>query len=397
MRFMAERDEDGPDDEPGVGDTEPDDSQPLVIQTPVDVRSLTITVIAVIGTILMLQYARPVLIPIVIGVLISYVLAPAVTSLAKRGIPRVLGAFLILGALCGALGFGVYTLSDDVVDIIDDIPTAAEKLRERFNGPRARTQQDQGLLERVQEAAEKIDKTAAEASEPAPAPRLVQRVQVVDPPFRATDYLWSGGRGVVSFLGQAAVVLFLVYFLLVTDDLFKRKIVRIAGPTLSKKKISVQIMDDINRQISGFLRVQVITSAIVAAATGAVLFWFGLDNYVIWALFAGLFNSIPYLGPIVVSGGLAIVAFMQFDDLAMTAYISGSAMIITSLEGWLLTPVLMSRAAEMNPVAIFVGLLFFSWVWGVWGTILAVPMLMAVKAVCDRVEDLQGVGEMLGE
>src|SRR5690606_3886363 len=113
-------------------------------------------------------------------------------------------------------------------------------------------------------------------------------------------------------------------------------------------------------------------------ATGAVLFWFGLENYVVWALLAGVFNSIPYLGPIVVSGGLAMVAFMQFDDLAMTAYIAGSAMLITSLEGWLLTPVLMSRAAQMNAVAIFVGLLFFSWVWGVWGTILAVPMLMAI-------------------
>jgi predicted PurR-regulated permease PerM len=156
-------------------------------------------------------------------------------------------------------------------------------------------------------------------------------------------------------------------------------------------------MDDINRQISGFLRVQVITSAIVAVATGVALWWFGVDNYIIWALLAGVFNSIPYLGPIVVSGGLAIVTFMQFDDLATTVYVSGTALLITSLEGWLLTPVLMSRAAQMNPVAIFVGLLFFSWVWGVVGTILAVPMLMAIKAVCDRVEDFQPVGEMLGE
>jgi predicted PurR-regulated permease PerM len=277
------------------------------------------------------------------------------------------------------------------------MPHAAEKLRQRFNAPPTRVEAEQGLFERVQEAAERIDKTAAAASDPVPVSRGVQRVEVVTPPFRATDYLWSSGRGALSFLGQAAMVLFLVFFLLVTDDLFKRKIVKIAGPTLTKKKISVQIMDDINRQISGFLRVQVITSIIVAVATSAVLFWFGLDNYIIWGLLAGVFNSIPYLGPIVVSGGLAVVAFMQFDDLAMTSYIAGSALLITSLEGWLLTPVLMSRAAQMNPVAIFVGLLFFSWVWGVWGTILAVPMLMAIKAVCDGVEDFQPIGELLGE
>jgi predicted PurR-regulated permease PerM len=392
---MAERME-NPEDEGAVVATEADEPQPLIIRMPVDVRSLTITVIAVIGTILMLQYARPVLIPIVIGVLISYVLGPAVTSLAKRGIPRAVGAFVIIAMICGSLGFGAYTLSDEVVDIIDDIPQAAERFQRRFD---RRTQRptEQGLLERVQEAAEKLDKTAAEAAEPAPVTQGVQPVQVVDPPFSATDYLWSGGRGAVSFLGQFAIVLFLVYFLLVTDDLFKRKIVRIAGPTLTKKKISVQIMDDINRQISGFLRVQVITSAIVAVATAAALFWFGVDNYVVWGLLAGVFNSIPYLGPIVVTGGLALVTFMQFDDLATTAYVSGTALAITSLEGWLLTPVLMSRAAQMNPVAIFVGLLFWSWVWGVWGTILAVPMLMAIKAVCDRVEDFQPIGEMLGE
>ena len=182
-----------------------------------------------------------------------------------------------------------------------------------------------------------------------------------------------------------------------TRDLFKRKIVRIAGPTLTKKKISVQIMDEINQQISGFLRVQVITSAVVAVATGLALWWFGVDTYVGWGLLAGVFNAIPDLGPIVVAGGLAVVTFLQFDDLAITAYVAGTAMAITSLEGWLLTPLLMSRAAKMNPVAIFVGLLFWSWVWGVWGTILAVPMLMAIKAVCDRVEDFEPIGELLGE
>ena len=379
-----------------VAGADEEETAPVTIRMPVDVRSLTITVLAVIASILMLQYARPVLIPIVLGVLISYVLGPAVTSMAKRRIPRALGAFLILVLVCGSLGFGAYTLSDEAVDIIDDVPLAAEKLRQRLEG-RAATPAEQGLLERVQDAATQIDETAAKASDPAPAPRNVQRVQVVDPPFRASDYLWTGGRGLFNFVGQLAIVLFLVYFLLVTDDLFKRKIVKIAGPTLTKKKISVQIMDDINRQISGFLRVQVFTSALVATVTALALFWFGVDNYIIWGVLAGVFNSIPYLGPIIVTSGLAVVTFMQFDDLSITASVAGTALAITSLEGWLLTPVLMSRAAQMNPVAIFVGLLFWSWVWGVWGTILAVPMLMAIKAICDRVEDLHPVGELLGE
>jgi predicted PurR-regulated permease PerM len=98
-----------------------------------------------------------------------------------------------------------------------------------------------------------------------------------------------------------------------------------------------------------------------------------------------------------VTGGLGVVAFMQFDDLLRTMYICGTAFIITSLEGFLLTPALMSKAAKMNPVAIFIGLLFWSWIWGVWGTVLAVPMLMIFKTICDHVEDLEPIGELLGE
>ena len=132
-------------------------------------------------------------------------------------------------------------------------------------------------------------------------------------------------------------------------------------------------------------------------ATSVMLWWFGLHQYVVWGLLAGIFNSIPYLGPLVVTGGLGIVAFMQFDSVTTTLIICGGAFVITSLEGFLLTPALMSRASRINSAAIFTGLLFWSWVWGVWGPILAVPMLMMIKAVCDHIEDLQPVGELLGE
>jgi predicted PurR-regulated permease PerM len=264
-----------------------------------------------------------------------------------------------------------------------------------------------GVLRKVQEAATEIDRAAQEASAPTPAEQQaarqtkaqtgVQKVEVVEPAFRATDYLWSGGVGLLGFAGQFLLVLFLVYFLLVTGDLYKRKVVKIAGPRLSQKRITVQILDDINLQIASFMRVQVFTSFIVAVATAFALWSFGVQQFIVWGLAAGVFNSIPYLGPVLVTSGLGVVTFMQFDDLLKTAYVCGVAFAITSLEGFLLTPALMGRAAQMNPVAIFIGLLFWSWVWGLWGTILAVPMLMMLKAICDHVEDLQPIGELLGE
>jgi predicted PurR-regulated permease PerM len=193
------------------------------------------------------------------------------------------------------------------------------------------------------------------------------------------------------------VIFFLVYFFLVTGNLYKKKIVKIAGPHLWQKKLTVEILDEINTQIESFIRVQLLTSALVAAATMLALWYFGLRQFVIWGLLAGILNSIPYLGPLIVTGGLGVVAFIQFDDVRKTVMVCAVAFIITSLEGFLLTPALMSRAARMNPVAIFVGLLFWSWIWGIAGAVLAVPMLMMLKAVCDHIEDLQPVGELLGE
>lgn len=376
---------------------QPAEAEPVVVEMSdaMDVRNIALTVLAVIAAILTLRYAQSVLIPIVLAVLISYVLGPMVDSLARHGVSRWLGAALVIALVSGGLGYGIYKLAPQVMSIVDDMPDATRRLLDRSKVSRRRA--EESAIEKMQRAATEIDKATAAAAQPAPTQAGVTRVEVVDPPFRATDYLWAGGRSVVAFLAQFAMVLFLVFFLLVTGDLFKRKLVKIAGPTLTKKKITVQIMDDINKQISSFLRVQVLTSVIVGVLTGLSLWYFGLRQYVIWGMLAGVFNSIPYLGPLIVTGGLGTVAFIQFDDLLTTGYICAVALAITSLEGWLLTPALMSRASEMNPVAIFIGLLFWSWVWGVWGTILAVPMMMMFKAICDRVEDLQPVGELLGE
>ncbi len=369
-----------------------------------DVRNLALTVVAVLAVVLVLQYAQTVLIPIVIGTLISYGLAPFVGGLQRLRVPRAIGAAVAVTMLVGALGLAVYTLSDQAMAIVADVPQAAQRIRQRVRDHR---QNPGGPIEQVQQAAKEIDRAAQEAAAPTDAERRtarqvqastgVQKVEIVDPPFRATDYLWTGGASLAGFGTLFVLVLFLVYFFLVTGDLYKRKVVKIAGPTLTKKKITVQILDEINQQIANFMRVQVFTSFVVAVATGLALWWLGVANPIVWGLLAGVFNSIPYLGPIVVTGGLGVVTFLQFDDLLKTAYVCAVAFGITSLEGFLLTPMLMSRAAQMNPVAIFIGLLFWSWIWGVWGTILAVPMLMMLKAVCDHVEDLQPIGELLGE
>ena len=375
----------------------PDEPPPTVVDV-VTTPGLGVTFMASLALVFLLHWARSVFIPIVIGILLAYALEPPVTYLFKRvKIPRAIGAAIALGLLLTAIGIGFYSLSGQALQIVRQVPEAAERIRDRFQNKKGAD----GALGQVQRAATELQKTAEVASaEPdvkTPGAPPVQKVQVVEPAFDARSYLYWGGVNLVGGAGQAAVIFFLVYFFLVTGDLYKRKFVKIAGPALWQKKLTVQILDEINQQISSFIRVQVFTSFVVAVATAVALWYLGVQQYIIWGLLAGIFNSIPYIGPIVVSGALAVVAFIQFDDIPKTLTVCGVAFVITSLEGFLLTPALMGRAARMNPVAIFVGLLFFSFVWGIWGAILAVPMLMMLKAVCDHIDDLQPIGELLGE
>ena len=198
----------------------------------------------------------------------------------------------------------------------------------------------------------------------------------------------------LSVLGQTALVLFLTFFLLVYDDLFTRKLVENIGPTLGRKRITVQILNDIAMQIERYIVVQLFTSTVVGVAPGLTLWAVGLW---VWGIAAGVFNVVPYFGPLIVAAGLGGVRYLQFESIGWALGVAGLAMVITTVEGFWLTPALTARVAEMNRIAIFAGIMFWSWLWGVPGMLLAIPMMMVVKVVCDRVEGLQPIGNMLGE
>jgi predicted PurR-regulated permease PerM len=360
----------------------------------VDVRSAALTVLAGLAVILVLQYAQAMIIPIVLGLLISYALDPIVTFLARHHVPRPLGSAIVLMTLVGASGWLVYGLRSEVTSIVEQLPEAARRIRQSFEHDQPRAG---NAIQQVQKAATELEKAASAAATPAQPPSGVTRVQVEQPPIDISSYVVWGSIGIAAALGQLVLILFLAYFLLASGDLYRRKLVKIVGPSLSKKKVTVQILSEIDHQIEMFLLVQVFTSTIVALATWLAFRAIGLEQAAVWGLLAGIFNSIPYFGPVLVTGGTSVVAFMQFGTFHMAALVGGVSLVITSLEGFLLTPWLTSRASRMNAVAIFVGLLFWGWVWNVWGMLLAVPLLMVTKAVCDHVEDLKPVGELLGE
>ena len=362
------------------------------MESDVSVRSVALTVLAVAATMYLLHWAREAFIPIVLSILISYALEPIVSLLTRIHLHRILAAGLVVMMTGGALGYGVYALSDDAAAIVAQLPEAAQRLRRTM-------QRDggNGAIGQVQKAAEELQKTADQAAGPNPAPKNVTRVQIEEPAINVREYITWGSTGLIAFVGQATLVFFFVFFLLASGDLFKRKLVKLAGPSLEKKKITVQILDEINHQIAKFLFVRIITSVVVGIATWIAFRIIGLEQAALWGAAAGVFNSVPYFGPVIVAATTAIVAFLQFGTVAMAAYVASISLVITSIEGWLLTPWLTSRTARTNEVAIFIGLIFWSFLWGIWGTLLAVPMLVAVKAYCDHIEDLRPVGELLGD
>jgi predicted PurR-regulated permease PerM len=363
-------------------------SLPPFVPSSVHVRNLAFTLISVAIVVLLLQLMQPVLLPLVLAGLLFYALDRPVDWLQKQHVPRAVGAavmvFLVVSS-CGALA---YSLQGQALTVIDQLPVGARKLAATL---RKQPGAEAGAVEKVQQAAD-----ALQESEKRAAPPGVTRVQIEDRGFQASTFVWSSSVGLASAANQLVMVLFLAYFMLLSDELFKRKLVEIVG-TLSQKKATVNVLEDIAGQIEQFLVIQIVTSGAVAVVTGVALWAMGLQQAALWGLLAGIFNSIPYYGPLLVTAGLSIVGFLQFGTIGMTVAVAGVALLITTLEGSLLTPTLMSRASSMNQVAVFAGLLFWSWVWGIWGLLLAVPMMMVIKVICDHVEALQPVGHLLGE
>jgi predicted PurR-regulated permease PerM len=374
---------------------EPSEPVEPAAHSPGDGRNWPLALLAVFAVIAMLHWARAVCIPVMLGVLISYALSPLVTFLHQWRIPRAVGAAVLLLGILGGIGTLAFSLSDDAAALIETLPEAAQNFRRILHKEGLTSV---GVIDHMQKAANQLERAANDTGVHAsPAPSGVTRVQIEQPKLNVQDFLRTGTLGAVALAGQAGVVLFLAYFLLVAGDTFRRKLVKITGPALSKKKITVQVLDEITSQIQRYLLVQIATSLVVGVATWLAFLWIGLEHAAIWGIAAAVFNTIPYLGPVVVTGCTALVALLQFGTLGMAFLVGAVALLITSLEGYLLTPWLTGRASRMNAVTVFVGVLFWGWLWGVWGLLLGVPIIMVVKAVCDRVEDLKPVGQMLGD
>ena len=366
------------------------------VRNSVDAQGLALVILATIAVVFTLEWAQVFLIPLLVGILLAYTLNPLVVWLEKIKIHRIAGASLVIVAVVCALVFGTYSLRGQIQTIIEQLPEATDQLSKslaRLGDGRI------GAMQKVQIAASQLEQAASQATGIPSAPKKPATRVIIDDPlaFKTGNALWVGSMGAVGYLVQATMVIFLVFFLLLSGDTYKRKLVRLTGPSFSSKKITVQILSDINRSIQRYMFMLLITNILVALLTWISFHWIGVDNAGAWAVAAGLLHIIPYLGPGLILIAAGMVAFMQFDSFTMALLVTGTWLIITIFVGTFVTTWMTGRIARMNSAAVFISLLFWGWLWGVWGMLLSVPIVVIVKVVSEHIEPLHPVAELLGE
>ncbi len=350
--------------------------------------SIALIVLATLASLYALHVAREFVVPVVLAIVIAYLLDPLVALLQRQRIPRVVGATVVLLGLLALVLWCAYLLQGQVSSIVDRLPDIASKLSRSVG---ALMSGDDSMLQKVRRAATVLGGTGQP-----PAPRGA--AVVVD---RATDglnnMLWAGSLGVFALMAQTVVVLFLSWFLLVAGDMFKRKFIKMAGKTISQKKISVHMLDEINRSIQRYMLMLLITNTSLGICTYVLLKYLSINNAGTWALVAAALHLVPYFGAVMVSACLGVAAFMQFGTFPIAAAAAGGSMLIATLIGNGMTTWMTGRMARMNAVAVFVSLLLFTWLWGTWGMLLAIPLAVIAKVVADHVEGLEVLAEFLGE
>jgi predicted PurR-regulated permease PerM len=358
-------------------------------------HSVALTLLATLALVFALSWAQSFVISLLLGILFSYTLNPLVAGLEYFRVPRVIGATLVMFAVISAIGLSSYALRGEAQTIVDQLPKATSKLSSVVSHWRGG---QPGTMQKVQNAASALEKVTSQvAASPETGKRTPTYVVVTPPPFKLSTLLWSSWSGVMTFFGQAIMVAFLTYFLLLSGDTFKRKLVRLAGPTLTRKKITVHILDDINSSIQSYMFMLLITNAMVGLLTWATFSWLGLDNAGAWAVAAAVLHIIPYFGPAITAGVTGMAAFIQFDSISTALTVGGASLLIATLIGTLITTWMTGRFAKMNTSAVFIALLFWTWLWGVWGMLLSIPIIVIIRVVSQHIEQLHPVAELLSD
>jgi predicted PurR-regulated permease PerM len=387
-------------DSPGIEAAASTPSTDSVAAAPLPARPLPMTlgvgILTVIAVVAALYLARAFFVPLLIGILASYALRPVVNWLKACYIPRAAGAALVLAVLIAGVSWATLSLGDDAAAMIEKLPEAARKVRQHVSdaqevGPTA--------LQKIQEAATELQGAAADATrenKPAKPALPASAIRETEPSVWLRNYILTQSALLFTVAAQTPIVLLLAYFLLASGEHFRRKLVQLVGPSLSRKKDAVRILEEIDVQIQRYLLATLGSNVMVAIVTWLAFKALGMEQAGVWGVTAGVLHFIPYLGPVLFAIASGMAGFMQFGTALNAFAVAGVSLLVAGAVGSLFMTWLQSRFARVNAAVLFIALLFFGWLWGIWGLLLGAPLVAIAKVICDRVESLRPVGELLG-
>ena len=365
---------------PGAGQDEAtDDTSPVrALGDRIDLKTVALVGLFILAALYTLRLARPFILPIVVAVLLDFLLTPALRWLKKLRIPEPLGAALILLSVVGVIAGTAYNLATPAAAWVRRAPETMEVARERLAVLRRPMEQVSRAAEEVQSATD-VDGEGKE------------QVEIAGPSLTKQAF-----GGTMSILGFISIAGFLTYFLLAAGDLFLQKLIKVL-PQFRDKRRAVSIAREIEEQVSVYILTTSAINAGVGVLTGIALWACGMPNPVLWGLVAGLLNYMPYVGAFITLGVLGLAALVSFDTLGRALVVPGAFFIVNLIEANIVTPLVLGNRLRLNTVAIFIGMMFWWYVWGIPGALMAVPMMATIKIFCDHFEDLAPVGEFLGK
>ena len=349
-----------------------------ILKEPLNIRSVSITGLFILAVFYTLYLARAVFIPIFFAIMLKLLLAPAVDALNRLRIPKVLGSAVVIIALFAVISASFYIFYQPAADWIERAPQSLRKVEQKLRfikEPVQKVSEATKSMEKITDVGSKSEGNTVEVKKPKLLNTLINEAS--------------------EFIFGVATMLILLYFLLASGDLFLRKVIN-ALATLKDKKQAVEIARHVERDISTYLYTIVIINFCLGVLVGGAMYVLKMPNPFLWGVMAGLVNFVPYLGQVAGITIIAIVASTTFDNTYQAVVPPLVYCVIIGLEGNIITPIILGRRLLLNPVVIFLALLVWGWIWGIPGALVAVPILVILKIICDNIKSLGAIGEFLG-
>ncbi len=354
-----------------------------------------------------LYIAQEILMPVTAAVILSFLLQPAVRSLRRIKIPEPIAAGVVVVALFAGVAVGIFFLSDPAAKWISEMPGVVAEVQRKIKAPIQEIKDAKEVVEDIVEetetdaAAKPIENGAGRAPPVAGPPAAAE--PTAEPPAPVVQanrvsliQVFTQTFVVLSDVAWGALIVFvLLYFLLATGSTLRENII-LALPTVRDKKMALTVTRDVERGVSGYLATVILVNLGLGVAIGFAMYGIGLPNPALWGAMAAMLNFIPYLGAVGGSIVVTIVGLVTYAEPVEALLPPILYIAINSLEGYLLTPVILSRRLTINPIAVFLSVIFWGWIWGVAGALMAVPILACLKVVCDASERLAPLSQFLG-